>query len=380
MAFTAQDVKKLREMTNVGMMDCKKALQATDGDMDKAVDWLREKGLAKAAKKAGRIAAEGVAYAAVIDGVGVVIEVNSETDFAAKTDAFQDLVKNLAAIVATQNPADVEALKGCKYPNSDLTVTEIMQEKVMSIGENMQIRRFNRFADNTSVAYVHAGGTHGVLVNLAVEGGIDATEVGKNVAMQIAAMNAKYWDKSLVPQADIDHETAVQVALMDNDPKMASKPAQVKEKIAAGKLNAFFKELCLLQQDFVRSDLFQGSVEGYIADAAKKLGGKITFVDAIHYTKGEGIEKKVDDFAAEVAAQVAGAAKYLFLQMDARSSDRAFSFSLTSPRISCKLKENTSGGFFHDTKGLFHRFLHRYIRNPAPEAVPADSLRRNRPD
>ena len=309
MAFTAQDVKKLREMTNVGMMDCKKALQATDGDMDKAVDWLREKGLAKAAKKASRVAAEGVAYATVVDGVGVVIEVNSETDFAAKTDSFQDLVKNLAVVVAQQNPADVEALKACKYPNSDLTVAEIMQEKVMSIGENMQIRRFNRFADNTSVAYVHAGGTHGVLVNLAVEGGIDATEVGKNVAMQIAAMNVKYWDKSLVPQADIDHETAVQVALMDNDPKMASKPAQVKEKIAAGKLNAFFKELCLLQQDFVRSDLFQGSVEGYIADAAKKLGGKITFVDAIHYTKGEGIEKKVDDFAAEVAAQVAGAAK-----------------------------------------------------------------------
>ena len=309
MAFTAQDVKKLREMTNVGMMDCKAALSATDGDMDKAVDWLREKGLAKAAKKASRVAAEGVAYATVVDGVGVVIEVNSETDFAAKTDAFTDLVKNLATVVAQQNPADVEALKACKYPNSDLTVAEIMQEKVMSIGENMQIRRFNRFADNTSVAYVHAGGTHGVLVNLAVEGGIDATEVGKNVAMKIAAMNAKYWDKSLVPQADIDHETAVQVALMDNDPKMASKPAQVKEKIAAGKLNAFFKELCLLQQDFVRSDLFQGSVEGYIADAAKKLGGKITFVDAIHYTKGEDIEKKVDDFAAEVAAQVAGAAK-----------------------------------------------------------------------
>ena len=259
--------------------------------------------------RADRVAAEGVAYATVVDGVGVVIEVNSETDFAAKTDSFQDLVKNLAVVVAQQNPADVEALKACKYPNSDLTVAEIMQEKVMSIGENMQIRRFNRFADNTSVAYVHAGGTHGVLVNLAVEGGIDATEVGKNVAMQIAAMNAKYWDKSLVPQADIDHETAVQVALMDNDPKMANKPAQVKEKIAAGKLNAFFKEQCLLQQDFVRSDLFQGSVEGYIADAAKKLGGKITFVDAIHYTKGEGIEKKVDDFAAEVAAQVAGAAK-----------------------------------------------------------------------
>ena len=309
MAFTALDVKKLREMTNVGMMDCKKALAACDGDMDKAVDWLREKGLAKAAKKADRIAAEGVAYATVIDGVGVVIEVNSETDFAAKTDAFMDLVKGLAAAVAKENPADVDALKACNFPGTNLTVTEIMQEKVMSIGENMQIRRFTRFAENTNVAYVHAGGTHGVLVNLAVEGGIDATEIGKNVAMQIAAMGAKYWDKSLVPQADVDHELAVQVAAMDNDPKMAGKPAQVKEKIAAGKIAAYFKEICLLQQDFVRGDLFTGSVEGYIADAAKKLGGKISFVDAIHFTKGEGIEKKEDNFAEEVAAQIANAGK-----------------------------------------------------------------------
>ena len=308
MAFTAQDVKKLREMTNVGMMDCKKALQATDGDMDAAIDWLREKGLAKAAKKAGRIAAEGVAYAAVVDGVGVVIEVNSETDFAAKTDAFLDLVKNLAAVVAAQNPADVDALKACTYPGTSLTVTEILQEKVMSIGENIQIRRFARFADNTSVAYVHAGGSHGVLVNLAVEG-VDATEIGKNVAMQIAAMNPKYWDKSQVPQADVDKEMAVQVALMDNDPKMASKPAAVKEKIAAGKMAAFYKESCLLQQEFVRSDLYKGDVAGYIADAAKKLGGKVTFVDAIHYIKGEGIEKKEENFADEVAAQIAGAHK-----------------------------------------------------------------------
>jgi len=305
MAFTALDVKKLREMTNVGMMDCKKALAATDGDMDKAVDWLREKGLAKAAKKADRIAAEGVAYATVVNGVGVVIEVNSETDFAAKTDAFLDLVKNLAQVVAEQNPADVDALKACTYPNTNLTVTEIMQEKVMSIGENMQIRRFNRYATGTSVAYVHMGGTHGVLVNL--EADVDATEIGKNVAMQIAAMNPKYWDKAQVPQADIDKELAVQVALMDNDPKMASKPAAVKEKIAAGKINAFFKESCLLQQDFVRSDLFKGDVAGYIADAAKKLGGSVKFVDAIHYIKGEGIEKKEENFAAEVAAQIAGA-------------------------------------------------------------------------
>ncbi len=309
MAFTAQDVKKLREMTNVGMMDCKAALTATDGDMDKAVDWLREKGLAKAAKKADRVAAEGMAFATVIDGVGVVIEVNAETDFASKTEAFVDLVKNLCVIVAKENPADVEALKACTYPGTNLTVTEKMQELVMSIGENMQIRRFDRFAENTSVAYVHMRGTHGVLVNLAVEGDIGATEIGKNVAMQIAAMNANYWDKTLVPQAEVDKEMQVQLALMENDPKMASKPAQVKEKIAAGKINAFFKEICLMQQDFVRGDLFQGSVEGYIADAGKKLGGKVTFVNAVHYIKGEGIEKKEENFADEVAAQIANAGK-----------------------------------------------------------------------
>ena len=309
MAFTALDVKKLREMTNVGMMDCKKALQACDGDMDKAIDWLREKGLAKAAKKADRIAAEGVAYATVIDGVGVVIEVNAETDFASKTDAFMGLVKSLCEIIAKDAPADVEALKACTYPGTTLSVTEKMQELVMSIGENMQIRRFARYAENTSVAYVHMGGSHGVLVNLAVEGGIDATEIGKNVAMQIAAMKAQYWDKAQVPADVVEKELAVQVALMDNDPKMANKPAQVKEKIAQGKIAAFYKDICLLQQEFVRADLFKGDVAGYIADAAKKLGGKVTFVDAIHYTKGEGIEKKEEDFAAEVAAQIAGSAK-----------------------------------------------------------------------
>ncbi len=306
MAFTAQDVKTLREMTNVGMMDCKKALQATDGDMEKAVDWLREKGLAKAAKKAGRVAAEGMAYARVCPecGVGAVVEVNCETDFCAKSEAFQQFVKDICKIVLTDAPADVAALMECKYPGRELTVAGIMPEKVMSIGENLQIRRFVRFAEPVNVAYVHAGGTHGVLVNLAVEGGIDATEIGKNVAMQIAAMNPKYWDKTLVPQADIDHELEVQVALMNNDPKMAAKPQAIKEKIASGKINAFYKENCLLQQDFVRSDLFQGSVEGYIADAAKKLGGSVKFINAVHFVKGEGIEKKEEDFAAEVAAQM----------------------------------------------------------------------------
>ena len=303
MSFTAADVKTLREMTSVGMMDCKKALTECDGDMDKAVEYLREKGLAKAAKKAGRIAAEGMSYALVENGVGALVEVNCETDFCAKSDLFVAFVKDIAKAVLDNDPADVDALMNCKYPGTELTVSETMPEKVMSIGENLQIRRFVRFAENTSVGYVHAGGKIGVLVNLAVEG-VDASEIGKNVAMQIAAMNPKYWDKSMVPQADIDHEMEVQVALLDNDPKMAGKPQAIKEKAAAGKINAFFKENCLLQQEFVRSDLFKGSVEGYIADAAKKLGGSVKFVNAVHYIKGEGIEKKQEDFAAEVAAQM----------------------------------------------------------------------------
>ena len=174
----------------------------------------------------------------------------------------------------------------------------------MSIGENLQIRRFVRMDTNTSVGYVHAGGKIGVLVNLAVEGGIDATEIGKNVAMQIAALNPRFWDKSQVSQEVLDEEKKVALALMDQDPKMASKPAQVKEKIVMGKMNKFYQENCLLQQEFVRGDLFTGSVEGYIADAAKKLGGSVKFVDAVRFATGEGIEKKQEDFAAEVAAQM----------------------------------------------------------------------------
>ena len=295
MAFTAADVKKLREMTNVGMMDCKKALAENDGDMDKAVEWLREKGLAKAAKKSSRIAAEGMAYAVVEDGIGVVVEVNAETDFASKTPVFVEFVKD-------NDPADVEALKACKYPGSELTVAEMIPEKVMVIGENLQIRRFARFDKNTSVSYVHAGGKIGVLVNLEVSDGIDATTVGKDVAMQIAALNPRFWDKSLVTQNVLDEEKKILVAQMDNDPKMASKPAQVKEKIAAGKINKFFEENCLLQQPFVKDGSL--SVEKYIASSAKALGGSIKFVDAIRFEKGEGIEKKQEDFAAEVAAQM----------------------------------------------------------------------------
>ena len=302
MAFTAADVKTLREMTNVGMMDCKKALQETDGDMDKAVEWLREKGLAKAAKKSGRIAAEGMAYAAVIDGVGVVVEVNCETDFCAKSDLFVPFVKDIATCVAVNAPADVDALMNCTYPGRDLTVAEIMPEKVMSIGENLQIRRFERYAENTSVAYVHAGGKIGVLVNLEVEGGIDATVIGKDMAMQIAALNPRFWDKSDVTEEILAEEQKILVAQMDNDEKMANKPQAVKEKIAAGKMNKFFEENCLLQQAFVKDGSM--SVEQYANAAAKALGGAVKFVKAVRYEKGEGIEKKQENFAEEVAAQM----------------------------------------------------------------------------
>ena len=298
MAFTAADVKKLREMTNVGMMDCKKALSENDGDMDKAIEWLREKGLAKAAKKSSRIAAEGMAYATVENGVGVVVEVNAETDFASKTPLFVDFVKDIAKVVAADAPADIEALKNCKYPGSELTVGEMIPEKVMVIGENIQIRRFARFPENFSVAYVHAGGKIGVLVNLEVSGGIDATVIGKDIAMQIAALNPRFWDKSQVSEDVLAEEKKILVAQMDNDEKMASKPLQVKEKIAAGKMNKFFEENCLLQQAFVKdADVSVGKM---IEQKAKGLN----IVRFTRYKMGDGLEKKVNDLAAEVAEQI----------------------------------------------------------------------------
>ena len=305
MAFTAADVKNLREMTGVGMMDCKKALTASDGDMDKAVEWLREKGMAASAKKAGRIAAEGMAYAAVIDGVGVVVEVNAETDFVGKNEKFVDFVKGVAATVAKENPADLDALMECKYNGTDLTVTQQQQEMVLVIGENIKVRRFARFEGGVSVAYVHAGGKIGVLVNLDTDLPAEKVEeVGKDVAMQIAALNPRFWDKSQVTQDVLDEEKKIMMVQMANDPKMASKPEQVREKIVVGKLNKFYAENCLLQQEFVKDNSM--SVEQYIAACAKELGGTITFKNAVRFEKGEGIEKKQENFAAEIASMVKG--------------------------------------------------------------------------
>jgi len=232
----------------------------------------------------------------------VIVEVNSETDFAAKAPIFVDFVKDIAKAIELSAPADLDALKNAGYPGTDKTVGEMIPEKVMVIGENLQIRRFARFDRNTSVAYVHAGGKIGVLVNLEVSGGIDATQIGKDIAMQIAALNPRFWDKSLVSDAVLEEEKKILVAQMDNDPKMASKPLPVKEKIAAGKLNKFYEENCLLQQAFVKDG--DVTVEQYMASAAKALGGSVKFIDAVRYEKGEGIEKKQENFAEEVAAQM----------------------------------------------------------------------------
>ena len=304
MAFTAADVKNLREMTGVGMMDCKKALTESDGNIDKAIEYLREKGLAASAKKAGRIAAEGMAYATVIDGVGVVVEVNAETDFVGKNEKFVDFVKGVAAVVAKENPADLEALMAAKY-NDTLTVEQQQQEMVLVIGENIKVRRFARFAEGVSVAYVHAGGKIGVLVNVETDLTYEQVEeAGKDAAMQIAALNPRFWDKSQVTEEVLEEEKRIMMVQMANDPKMANKPEQVREKIVMGKLNKFYAENCLLQQEFVKDNNF--TVEQYIASVAKAQGGTITFKDAVRFEKGEGIEKKEENFAAEIASMVKG--------------------------------------------------------------------------
>jgi len=304
MAFSAADVKTLREMTGVGMMDCKKALTASEGDMDKAVEYLREKGLAASAKKAGRIAAEGMAYAAVIHGVGVVVEVNAETDFVGKNEKFVDFVKGVANTVASEAPTDLDALMGCKYNGTERTVTEQQQEMVLVIGENIKVRRFVRYADGVSVPYIHAGGKIGVLVNLYVEGEVsgEVLEAGKNIAMQIAALNPRFWDKSQVTEDVLAEEKKIMLAQMENDPKMSGKPTQVKEKIVEGKMNKFYAENCLLQQEFVKDNSM--TVEQYLASAARAAGVKITLRNAVRFEKGEGIEKKQEDFAAEIASMI----------------------------------------------------------------------------
>ena len=298
-SFTAKDVKALREQTGCGMMDCKKALVEADGDMEKAVDFLREQGLAKQAKKASRVAAEGMAFAMTTEDhkKGVVIEVNAETDFVAKNADFQAFVNTCAQTVIDNNPADVEALLACNASGTDKTVAELLQEKVLVIGENIQIRRF-KLMEGACVAYVHAGGVIGVLVNFKTDlaDKPEFVTYGKDVAMQIAALNTPYLKEPDVPAEVLEHEKEIMKAEVVN----SGKPEAIADKIVMGKIGKFYKENCLLDQAFVKENKI--SVQQYTNNTAKELGGSIEITEFVRFEKGEGIEKREDDFAAEVAA------------------------------------------------------------------------------
>lgn len=305
MAFTALDVKNLRERTGCGMMDCKKALADSDGDIEKAVEYLREKGLAAVAKKSGRIAAEGVVFAVadIAKKIGVVVEVNAETDFVAKNDSFQAFVKGVANVILNDNPADVDALLACKMENG--TVADALQEKVLVIGENIKIRRFERY-EGYCAAYVHGGGTHGVLVEYDTTAEVAAkpefTAYGRDVAMQIAAANPSYLCEAECPADVIEKEKEILLAQFENDPKLAGKPAQVKEKMLEGKIGKYYKENCLVEQQFVKDP--EITVAQFTQNTGKALGGDIKIVKFVRFEKGEGLEKKEDNFAAEIASMV----------------------------------------------------------------------------
>ena len=308
MNFTAQDVKALREKTGVGMMKCKNALVKADGDMDKAIYILREEGIAVSEKKAGRTAADGVvlAYTDEAKKVNVLVEVNSETDFVAKNEKFQAFVQSVAKTIAEQNPADVDALMGINLDGSDRTVQENLQELVLAIGENMKIRRFVR-SEGVAASYIHMGGAVGVIVNFETSDDIAATDefkaMGKDVAMQVAAMNPLYLNPESVPAEVLDHERGIIKIQLQEDPKMANKPEKVLSGIITGKLNKYYKENCLLDQEFVKAEKHE-NVQQYVNSVAKKLGGDIKVTGFTRYAKGEGIEKKEENLAAEIASMV----------------------------------------------------------------------------
>ena len=299
--FTAKDVKDLRERTGCGMMDCKKALTESDGDVEKAIEFLREKGLAAAAKKAGRIAAEGIVDTYVSDDgkVGAIIEVNSETDFVGKNADFKAFVAALAKLVADKSPADVDALLKLEYPDSTMTVEEMLREKILTIGENLNIRRFDRY-EGSVATYIHGGGRIGVMVNFDtyVAGKDGFAEVAKDVCMQIAAVNPQYICPDCVPAERVEKEKEILTQQAINE----GKPANIAEKMVAGRIKKFYKEICLVEQEFVKDpDL---SVKAYVEDAAKKLGGSIKISSFVRFEKGEGLEKREDNFADEVASMI----------------------------------------------------------------------------
>lgn len=302
-AFTAKDVQALRERTGCGMMECKKALTEANGDAEKAIELLREKGLAAAAKKAGRIAAEGLVYALINDAndCGVIIEVNSETDFVAKNADFQAFVDTCARTVIEKNPADIAALLAEKAVGSEQTVEEMLREKILTIGENMKIRRFTRM-EGDLVTYIHGGGRIGILAKFETSNGIaDKDEFkayAKDIAMQIAAANPTYTTKEDVPADVLEKEKEILTAQAINE----GKPANIAEKMVMGRIGKFYKENCLVEQPFIKDG--DVTVAKYTENTAKELGGDIKIVGFVRYEKGEGLEKREDNFADEVASMM----------------------------------------------------------------------------
>ncbi len=301
-SFTAQDVKELRERTGCGMMDCKAVLVEADGNMDKAAELLREKGLAAANKKAGRIASEGMVFSVADNDskIGAVVEVNSETDFVAKNESFQQFVRDVADVIIRQNPADVDALLQCKTQGGQ-TVEEELREKILVIGENLKIRRFTRFC-GINCAYVHGGGTHGVLVRFDTSDDIAKTPgfaaYSKDIAMHIAAQNPSYTTREEVPADVLAKEREILKVQAINE----GKPEAIAEKMVEGRIKKYYENNVLLDQKFVKDNDI--TVAQYTGQVAKDLGGNIRILEFARFEKGEGLEKKSDDFAAEVAGMV----------------------------------------------------------------------------
>ena len=312
MAITAAMVKELREMSGAGMMDCKKALTATEGDMDKAMEFLREKGRATAQKKAGRIAAEGIVMLKVTDcgKKAVAVEVNAETDFVAKNDTFQAYVAQVAEQALDTTAADIDAFLAETWKFDETkTVNEALAAKIAVIGENMKIRRFQQVEEENGfvASYTHMGGKIGVLVDVETDVVNDAVkEMAKNVAMQVAALRPQYTDRSEVSAEYIAHEEEILLAQIKNDPKESQKPEKVIQGMIKGRINKELKEICLMDQVYVKAEDGKQSVSAYVAEVAKANNAKIAIKGFVRFETGEGLEKKNEDFAAEVAKQING--------------------------------------------------------------------------
>lgn len=297
--FTAKDVQLLRQKTGVGMMDCKKALVESDGDIERAIEILREKGIAKAAKKADRIAAEGVVFAKVEGNKGVLVEVNSETDFVARNEGFKNFVCNVAETILKDSPKNLDELNSCKLNGKDMTVEKAVQEEIMVIGENIKIRRFI-VMEGTLASYVHGVGNIGVMVKFETDLGLkpEFAEYGKNIAMHIAAAYSKYLDSSKVPEEVLEKERHILKQQMAD----SKKPENIIQKIVEGKMNKFYEDVCLLNQKYVKDN--ELTISQYTEKTAKDLGGNIKIVDFVRMERGEGIEQNSADFSQEVASML----------------------------------------------------------------------------